>query len=242
MLQALKKQIHGITYLLTHPRQLRWIIIRETYYGDRKRSKQKWVEWQKYDAQIHIAMMQAHSDVISENELNMARIRIFTDMIRQIGQNLNVLDVGCGDGVLTEPVWKMGNHVTSMELPEIAKLAQKCRVPAIVAGDAEQLAFASNSFDVVFASEMVEHLWQPQSFLDEAHRVLRADGYLIVETPEGKEGLQYDSHRHYFTVERLTQMLSPKFVLLEVKRLKATGSAQTPTIILLLQKTATAKK
>ena len=238
MLKAFKKQVQGVTYLLTHPRQLKWIIIRETYYGDRKRSKRKWVEWQKYDAQMHIAMMQAHSDVISENELNSARIRIFTDMIRQIGQNLNVLDVGCGDGVLTEPVWKMGNHVTSMELPEIAKLTQRCRVPSIVAGDAEQLAFASESFDVVFASEMVEHLWQPQTFLDEAYRVLKVDGYLIVETPEGKEGLHYDSHRHYFTVERLMQMVSPKFILLDVKRLKATGSAQTPTIILLLHKTA----
>ena len=236
MLKALKKQVQGITYLLTHPRQMKWIIIRETYYGDRKRSKQKWVEWQKYDAQIHIAMMQAHLDVMSENELNMARIKIFTDMIKQIGKNLDVLDVGCGDGVLTEPVWKMGNQVTSMELPEIAKLTQKCRVPTIVAGDAEQLAFASESFDVVLASEMVEHLWQPQSFLDEAYRVLRVDGVLIVETPEGKEGLQYDSHRHFFTVERLTEMLSGKFVLLDVKRLKATGSAQTPTIILLLRK------
>ena len=241
MLKALKKQVQGIKYLLTHPRQMKWVIIRETYYGDRKCNKRKWVEWQKYDAQMHIAMMQAHSDVMSANVLNAARIEIFTDMIRQIGENLDVLDVGCGDGVLTEPVWKMGNRVTSMELPEIAKLTEKCRVPAIVAGDAEQLAFASESFDLVLASEMVEHLWQPQSFLDEAYRVLKADGYLIVETPEGKEGLQYDSHRHFFTVERLTQMLSPKFVLLDVKRLQATGSAQTPTIILLLRKTVKAK-
>jgi 2-polyprenyl-3-methyl-5-hydroxy-6-metoxy-1,4-benzoquinol methylase len=236
MLKALKKQLQGTIYLLTHPRQLKWIIVRETYYGDRKRSKQKWVEWQKYDAQMHIAMIQAHKDAISENELNSARIEIFTKMIRQIGENLEVLDVGCGDGVLTEPVWNMGNNVTSVELPEIAKLTQKCRIPTIVAGDAEQLAFASESFDVVLASEMVEHLWQPQNFLDEACRVLKADGYLIVETPEGKEGLQYDSHRHYFTVERLTRMLSPRFVLCELKRLKATGSAQTPTIILLLHK------
>lgn len=220
---------------------MKWIIIRETYFGDRKRNKQKWVEWQKYDAQIHIAMLQAHEDVMSENLLNSTRIGIFTGIINQLGKNLNVLDVGCGDGVLTEPVWKIGNRVTSMELPEIAKLTKKCRVPTMIAGDAEQLAFSSGSFDVVMASEVVEHLWQPQSFLDEAYRVLKADGYLIVETPEGKEGLQYDSHRHYFTVERLTKMLSAKFVLLDVKRLKASGSAQTPTIILTLRKTGNVK-
>lgn len=215
---------------------MRWIIIRETYYGDRKRSKQRWVEWQKYDAQIHIAMMQAHRDIIKENLLNSARIKIFTDRIKQIGENLEILDVGCGDGVLTEPVFKMGNKVTSMELPEIAKLTQRCKVPTIVAGDAEQLAFSSESFDVVMASEMVEHLWQPENFLLEVYRVLRAGGYLIIETPEGKEGLQYDSHRHYFTVDRLMQMVGPKFILLDVKRLEATGSAQTPTIILVLRK------
>ena len=63
-----------------------------------------------------------------------------------------------------------------------------------MAGDAEQLAFASESFDVVIASEVVEHLWQPQSFLNEAHRVLKPYGYLIIETPEGEEELNYDSH------------------------------------------------
>jgi ubiquinone/menaquinone biosynthesis C-methylase UbiE len=114
-------------------------------------------------------------------------------------------------------------------------------VPQVVAGDAEQLAFATDSFNVVLASEVVEHLWHPQSFLDEAHRVLKADGYLIVETPEGKAGLNYDSHRNYFTEERLMQMLGTKFVLCEVKRLSATGSAQTPTIILLLRKSASEK-
>jgi 2-polyprenyl-3-methyl-5-hydroxy-6-metoxy-1,4-benzoquinol methylase len=52
-----------------------------------------------------------------------------------------------------------------------------------------RLAFASESFDVFMASERVEHLWQPQSFLDEAHRALKADGYLIVETLRGERGI-----------------------------------------------------
>jgi 2-polyprenyl-3-methyl-5-hydroxy-6-metoxy-1,4-benzoquinol methylase len=241
MLKTLKKQVHGVIYLLSHPKQLKWIIIRETRYGGRKRSKRQWVEWQKYDANMHISMMRAHADTLSASELNSARIQIFSDMVSSIGKRLKVLDVGCGDGTLSVPISKMGNYVASVELPGVATLAKKCMVPQVVAGDAEQLAFATDSFDVVLASEVVEHLWHPQSFLDEAHRVLKAGGYLIVETPEGEEGLNYDSHRNYFTVERLTQMLGSKFVLCEVKRLEATGSAQTPTIILLLRKSASEK-
>jgi 2-polyprenyl-3-methyl-5-hydroxy-6-metoxy-1,4-benzoquinol methylase len=196
------------------------------------------LEWQKYDAQMHISMMRAHSAGLAENALNVTRIQIFSDMVSNVGKGLMVLDVGCGDGVIGEPIAKMGNYVASVELPTIATMAQRCGAPSVVAGDAEELAFASNSFDVVLASEVLEHLWEPQNFLDEAHRVLRSDGYLIVETPEGKEGLYYDSHRHYFTVELLTQMFSSRFTICEVKRLKPTGTAQTPTIILLSRKSS----
>jgi len=241
MLKILKRQIQGFTYLLLHPHQLKWIIIRETHYGQRKKSKRKWVEWQKYDAQKHISMMHAHSATLRSSTLNSARIQTFSDMVNRLGNGLRILDVGCGDGVISKPIWKMGNHVTSVELPTIATIAQRCGVPSVVAGDAEKLAFALNTFDVVLASEVVEHLWKPQDFLDEAHRVLKTNGYLIIETPEGKEGLYYDSHKHYFTVERLKQMLGARFAVCEVKRLKATGSAQTPTIILLLRKSMITK-
>jgi 2-polyprenyl-3-methyl-5-hydroxy-6-metoxy-1,4-benzoquinol methylase len=181
-------------------------------------------------------MMRAHPDVLRASALNIGRIQIFSDMVRSVGNGLRILDVGCGDGVIGEPIVKMGNYVTSVELPTIATMAQRCGVPSVVAGDAEHLAFASSSFDVVLASEVLEHLWKPQKFLDEAHRVLRCNGYLIIETPEGKESLHYDSHKHYFTVERLKQMSGERFALCEVKRLKPMGTAQTPTIILLLRK------
>ena len=239
MLRAFIRQVRGIKYLLLHPHQLKWVITREIYFGQRKNNKRKWIEWQKYDANMHIMMMQAHTETLNVNTLNLDRVKIFIDMINGIGgSGLKILDVGCGDGVISEPLMMMGNYVAAVELPTVAKLAHKCKVSSVMAGDAETLAFAKVSFDLVIASEVVEHLWKPESFLTEVHRVLKPNGYLIIETPEGEAGLNYDSHMNFFTVERLKDMLSSKFTFLEVKRLDATGSAQTPTIIVLMRKRA----
>ena len=107
-----------------------------------------------------------------------------------------------------------------------------------MAGDAETLAFADATFDLVIASEVLEHLWAPESFINEAYRTLKPRGYLIIETPEGMAGLNYDSHMNFYTVEKLEKMLAPKFPIKKVERLAATGSAQTPTIIVFFEKTA----
>ena len=233
MLKVLEKQVQGVIYLLLHPLQLKHIIIRETRYRQRYRSKRMWVEWQNYETCTTVAQ---HSTAAAHaRPLNVERIHILYDLVSRLGNRLMVLDVGCGDGVISEPISKMGHYVTSVDLPTITILAHRRRVSSVVAGDAEQLAFASKSFDVVLASEVVEHLWDPHSFFDEAHRVLRANGHLIIETPEGKEGLRYDTHKYYFTVEILKQMLGTRFNVCEVKRLKPIG-VPTPTITLLLRK------
>jgi 2-polyprenyl-3-methyl-5-hydroxy-6-metoxy-1,4-benzoquinol methylase len=183
-------------------------------------------------------MMQASPAFMRGSALNTARLQIFSDIFSRFGNGLKVLDVGCGEGVIGKPLAQMGNYVVSVELPTIASLAQKCGAPSVVANDAEHLAFATNSFDVVIASEVLEHLWDPHNFFDDVYRLIRDRGHLIIETPEGIGSLLYDDHKNYFTVERVKQIVGKKFDLCEVKRLKATGCAQTPTIILLLQKSA----
>jgi 2-polyprenyl-3-methyl-5-hydroxy-6-metoxy-1,4-benzoquinol methylase len=235
--RAIGRQISGIKYLLTHPHQLRWVITREIHFGQRKKNKRKWVEWQKYDANMHIMMMQEHAELLTINTLNVDRIKIFNDMVNGIGKDLQILDVGCGDGVISEPLMKTGHFVAAVDLPTVATSAHKCRVSSIMAGDAETLAFADGSFDLVIASEVLEHLWAPESFINEASRTLKPRGHLIIETPEGMAGLNYDSHMNYYTVEKLEKILTPKFAVKKVERLAATGSAQTPTIIVFFEKT-----
>ena len=47
--------------------------------------------------------------------LNVERIQTISDMVGSIGNGLQVLDVGCGPGVISEHLWKMGNIVTCAE-------------------------------------------------------------------------------------------------------------------------------
>lgn len=237
MLSYVKRHIRGLTWLLMNPAQVKHLIIRETLYRQRNRNRQGWVEWQKYDTYAATRALVSHSSAIAyARPLNIARIKTFTTMIDDLGKNLTVLDVGCGDGLLSEPIAKMGNTVASMDLPTIVKVAQKRHVSWVLAGDAEKLAFADGSFDVVLASEVVEHLWNPDSFLAEAYRVLKPKGYLIVEAPEGKEGLRYDAHKHWFTVEVLRHMLGSKFSLVQSERFSPEWGAPTPTFIALFHK------
>ncbi len=228
--------LSGIKYLLTHPKQLMWVVRREICFGQRKKSKRQWVEWQKYDANMHIMMMAEHAEILSINTLNVDRIKIFKDIADGIGKDLRILDVGCGDGVISEPLIKAGHYVTAVDLPTVATAANKNKVSALIAGDAEILAFPDATFDLVIASEVLEHLWAPENFVNEAYRTLKPRGSLVLETPEGIAGLNYDSHMNYYTAEKLEKMLAPRFRIKKVERLAATGSAQTPTIIVFLEK------
>jgi len=234
LLKTLKKQILGSTYLLLHPPMLKRIIIRETRYGQRYQNRRKWLEWQEYDQYIsHLLHGSAEAQV---RPLNIARIQTIADLVGSLGNGLRVLDIGCGSGVISERIWKMGNSVTCADMPTIAGLAHKRRSLLVVSADAEHLAFNENSFDVILALELLEHLWSPKIFLDEAYRILGPDGHLIIEVPEGKEGLRWDSHIQYFTLESLKQMPGARFDVREVRRLMPVVGVPTPTIILLLHK------
>jgi methionine biosynthesis protein MetW len=97
------------------------------------------------------------------------------------------LDIGCGDGQLTS---RVGGTVSAGEVhgvdlnPEMIQLAREKGVLAVpVDLDREPLPYPSNSFDLVLASEVIEHIYDPGSLLSEVHRVLTPGGKFIVTTP-----------------------------------------------------------
>jgi 2-polyprenyl-3-methyl-5-hydroxy-6-metoxy-1,4-benzoquinol methylase len=99
----------------------------------------------------------------------------------------SVLDVGCGEGVLTEQ-WadriSPGRIVgIDLEDPKLADEWRGRRRPNLTFApmEVERLAFADGEFDLVAATEVLEHVTEPERALAEMARV--ASGYLLVSVP-----------------------------------------------------------
>ena len=93
------------------------------------------------------------------------------------------LDIACSYGILTERIAGKGNDVIGIDTDRRALALLKKKGLKGIYGTAENLPFKAGSFDLVVAGEIIEHIRQPQKFMDEARRVLRKGGELIISTP-----------------------------------------------------------
>lgn len=103
-------------------------------------------------------------------------------------EGLRVLDIGCGGGLLSEPVARMGATVIGADPSEknigIASTHAKASgVPVDYrAVTAEQLADAGETFDIVLNMEVVEHVADVDFFLTTCSRMVRPGGLMFVAT------------------------------------------------------------
>jgi methionine biosynthesis protein MetW len=105
-------------------------------------------------------------------------------MLNLIGTGKQVLDVGCYDGQISALIKDRGNAVYGVDISESAvEMAMQRGIIAKV-GDLDRgLPFPSDSFDVVLASEVVEHVLDVDLLMEEANRVLRRTGSAVLTTP-----------------------------------------------------------
>lgn len=103
-------------------------------------------------------------------------------------EGLRFLDIGCGGGLLSEPMARLGANVVGADPStvnvEVARLHAKSSGLDIDyrAETAEQLAAAGETFDVVFNMEVVEHVADVPLFLTETARMVRPGGLMFVAT------------------------------------------------------------
>ena len=101
---------------------------------------------------------------------------------------LTVLDVGCGGGLVCEPLARLGATVTGIDAAERnVRIAAAHAAEAGVAVDyrhatAEQLLAGGESFDIVLTLEVVEHVPDLDGFLAACCGLVRPGGAIVVAT------------------------------------------------------------
>jgi ubiquinone/menaquinone biosynthesis C-methylase UbiE len=119
-----------------------------------------------------------------------------------------VLDIGCGNARDIIPLVRAGATVIGIDLSEgmirqamLDLAGTNCRAHLQV-GDATHLSFATNTFDKIVCSEVIEHIPDADEAMREMYRVLRVGGSLIVSTPNRRSWYGFDRYVLWTTVFR----------------------------------------
>ena len=130
------------------------------------------------------------------HKLNPVRLKYIRDQIDQHWQcdehvrvpleGRSALDVGCGAGLLTEPLARLGAKVIGIDAaPELIEVARRHASAMELeidyrAGDVQEL---EGTFDLITAMEVIEHVADPDAFVAALAKRLAPGGLLILSTP-----------------------------------------------------------
>jgi len=130
------------------------------------------------------------------HKLNPVRLKYIRDQIDQHWQadecsrtpldGKTALDVGCGAGLLTEPLARLGATMTAVDAsPEVIAVAREHAAAMDLEIDyrVADVAALQGEFDLVTAMEVIEHVDEPAAFVNALAKRLARGGLLIMSTP-----------------------------------------------------------
>jgi len=130
------------------------------------------------------------------HKLNPVRLKYIRDQVDQRWQcdecslkpldGKSALDVGCGAGLLTEPLARLGAKVTGLDAsPDLIAAARQHGEAQGLAIDYRtgELAELAGQFDLITCMEVIEHVADPAAFVHALAKRLAPNGLLVLSTP-----------------------------------------------------------
>lgn len=150
----------------------------------------------------------------------MAAPRHRVEVMRQVVAELNptaVVDLGCGNGVLMSELRDVAPNAKwsglDLSRPQVAENVKNLTWATFRDGNLEQPFPADfdwlGQFDLAIATEVIEHLDSPGTFLENAGRLLKPGGSLVLSTQSGpiRQTEQRVGHRRHFSQREMNELL-----------------------------------
>jgi 2-polyprenyl-3-methyl-5-hydroxy-6-metoxy-1,4-benzoquinol methylase len=135
-------------------------------------------------------------------------------------QNGTLLDIGCGNGSSMLTMKALGWKVSGIDFDEIAISHAKLNNLDATVNDLFSAHYEDNSFDAIMLNHVIEHVPNPQKFVEECLRILKPNGTLVALTPN----IISIGHRRYksdwrgLEIPRHLQIFSPTSLLILAER------------------------
>jgi len=107
----------------------------------------------------------------------------YLTVVEQYIKKGRLLDVGCAGGVLLKLAKEHGFEVQGVEISEYATNVAKEMGIDVKNSTLEDANFDPRSFDVIILLHVLEHLTDPLETLQEANRILKDDGIMVIDVP-----------------------------------------------------------
>jgi len=106
-------------------------------------------------------------------------------------KDLEILEFGCGTGGITFPLASLGSHITAFDIDPsavsvISERIRKENLNNVIVTQADGHSFDdSKSYDLVIASEVLEHVARPREFLQRIKARINKGSWLVITIPNG---------------------------------------------------------
>jgi len=149
----------------------------ESFYG-----KNYWLDHQRKDLN--------HPDIIQRARLDLPErcMHWLETLLKYKLPPAKVLEIGCAHGGFLGILQLMGYDVVGLELSDwVAEFAKSTFNIPVFKGPLEEQQFPSKTFDVIILMDVLEHLPDPRTTLKACLKVLKPEGFLLIQTPEYQE-------------------------------------------------------